>query len=65
MERLAMALGVDLAEFLEMHVVRADTLERMAVHCSFCDEQENCAARIRDGVRTGAEPPNIARTENC
>ncbi len=57
MERLAFALGIDLADLLKMHNISADTLERMALHCSFCDEQENCAQRIRHGFRSWAEPP--------
>lgn len=61
MERLATALGIDLVVILERHEISVDTLERMAVHCSFCDEQSNCAARIRDGVRVGADPPEYCQ----
>lgn len=57
MERMASALGVDLARLLNRDVIDQRNVERMMTHCALCDDPEDCAHRLNKS-RFQVEPPH-------
>lgn len=57
MERMASALGIDLARLLARGVIDEGNVERMMTHCALCDAPEDCARRLHES-RVQAEPPH-------